>query len=85
MYNQWTIAVFLTMSGYSPAIFRGYTVQYVGAYVLVQQQRIMIMCQDLNEYDPFEPLYVLELDGSDWLYDEPMTDYDWEEWLENEE
>lgn len=30
MYNQWTIAVFLTMSGYSPAIFRGFTVQYVG-------------------------------------------------------
>jgi len=33
MYNRWTIAVFLTMSGYSPAIFRGFTVQYVGAYV----------------------------------------------------
>jgi hypothetical protein len=33
MYDQWTIAVFGTMSGYSPAIFRGYTVQYVGAYV----------------------------------------------------
>jgi len=39
------------------------------------------MCYDLNEYDPFEPLYVLEFDGSDWLYDEPMTDEDWEEWL----
>lgn len=29
-FDQWTIAVFMTMSGYSPAIFRGYTVQYVG-------------------------------------------------------
>jgi len=33
MFNPWTIAVFLTMSCYSPAIFRGYTVQYVGTYV----------------------------------------------------
>jgi len=43
------------------------------------------MCYDLNEYDPFEPLYVysgnpysedVELDS------EPMEDYNWEEWLE---
>jgi len=32
MYDQWTIAIFLTMSGYSPAIFRGYSVQYIGVY-----------------------------------------------------
>jgi len=38
---------------------------------------------DLNEYDPFEPLWLwddygfrLELDT------EPMTNLDWEEWLE---
>jgi len=30
MFDQWTIAVFRTMSGYSPAIFRGYVVTYVG-------------------------------------------------------
>jgi len=33
MFDQWTIAVFHTMSGYSPAIFRGYVVTYVGVYV----------------------------------------------------
>lgn len=43
------------------------------------------MCYDLNDYDPFHPIYVysenyydheLELDS------EPMEDYNWEEWLE---
>ncbi len=43
------------------------------------------MCYDLNEYDPFEPLYIwgygygyepeLELDS------EPMNEEDWEDWL----
>lgn len=44
------------------------------------------MYQDLNEYDPFETLYIFSNDAY-WeveLYDEPMTDYDWEEWLEFE-
>lgn len=27
---QWTIAVFMTMIGYCPVIFSGYTVKYVG-------------------------------------------------------
>jgi len=33
MFDQWTIAVFDVMCGYCPAIFRGYGVKYVGAYV----------------------------------------------------
>jgi hypothetical protein len=33
MFDQWIIAVFRTMSGYSPAIFKGYVVTYVGVYV----------------------------------------------------
>ena len=44
------------------------------------------MCYDLNEFDPFEPLWISP--GGDGSYDyvdtEPMTDYDWEEWLEVE-
>lgn len=43
------------------------------------------MCQDLAEYDPFEPLYILELDGSDWLADEPMEEYNWQEFLETDD
>lgn len=46
------------------------------------------MCYDLAEYDPFEPLMIA--DGEYGYYEsyidsEPMTDYDWEEWLENDE
>jgi hypothetical protein len=33
MFDQWTIAVFDVMCGYCPAIFRGYRVSYIGAYV----------------------------------------------------
>jgi hypothetical protein len=33
MFDNWTIAVFMTMGSYSPAIFRGYRVFYVGVYV----------------------------------------------------
>ncbi len=42
----------------------------------------MTMCQDLGEYDPFEPLILMEYDGETWIDSEPMNDYDWEEWLE---
>ena len=35
------------------------------------------MCYDLAEYDPFEPIIVMELDGSDYIDSEPMEDYDW--------
>ncbi|WP_230685841.1 hypothetical protein, partial [Streptococcus pneumoniae] len=46
----------------------------------------LLMCYDLNEYDPFRPIYIwggyyepeLELDS------EPMDEYNWEEWLDNE-
>ena len=31
-FDRWTIAVFMTMRGYWPAIFRKYTVRYVGAW-----------------------------------------------------
>ena len=41
------------------------------------------MCNDLNEYDPFEPFVFI--DGEDEYIDSyPMSDEDWEEWLENE-
>ena len=33
---------------------------------------------DLNEYDPFEPLWLAE----DELESEPMEPLNWEEWLE---
>lgn len=42
------------------------------------------MCYDLNEYDPFGPLIEMDLDGTKYVADEPMDDYDWEEWLDNE-
>lgn len=31
MFDDWTIAVFHTMSGYWPVVFKGYKVWYVGA------------------------------------------------------
>lgn len=40
------------------------------------------MCQDLNEYDPFEEVWIW--DNYEPLVNEPMNDYDWEEWLEVE-
>ena len=43
------------------------------------------MCYDLNDYDPFEPLYIMEYDGSLELDTEPLNDYDWEQWLETME
>jgi len=40
------------------------------------------MCQDLDEYSPFEPLYVWN-GGDDFeLMDEPMEEYNWQEFLE---
>jgi hypothetical protein len=45
----------------------------------------MIMCQDLNEYDPFETLVICGYyDECCYVDSEPMSDYDWEEWLEVE-
>ena len=41
------------------------------------------MCYDLNEYDPFHPIFILEYDGSEQIDSEPMEDYNWEEWLDN--
>jgi hypothetical protein len=43
------------------------------------------MCYDLAEYDPFEPRYKIELDGTEYIADEPMSEEDWEEWLANED
>ena len=40
------------------------------------------MCYDLNEYDPFEPLIEMDLDGTEYIADEPMEPWDWEEWLD---
>lgn len=39
------------------------------------------MCQDLSEYDPFEPLWLMNDYYREELYDEPMSDEDWEEFL----
>ena len=39
------------------------------------------MCYNLSEYDPFEPYWQDDYD----IASEPMEDYNWEEWLENEE
>lgn len=39
------------------------------------------MCQNLNEYDPFEVL-MFDFNDEEWLVIEPMVDYDWEKWLE---
>lgn len=44
---------------------------------------IVKMCYDLNEYDPFETLYIYS-DNGYWeleLDSEPMTEDDWEEYL----
>lgn len=40
------------------------------------------MCHDLNEYDPFEPTFLLRENGELEPYDEPMNEYDWKEFLE---
>lgn len=40
------------------------------------------MCYDLNEYDPFEPL-MFDVGQETYIYDEPMEEYNWEEWLDN--
>lgn len=40
------------------------------------------MCQDLAEYDPFEPLYVWDYCDGVELFDEPMEEYNWQEFLE---
>jgi hypothetical protein len=48
---------------------------------------VIKMCQDLDEYDPFEPLYIYSgnpYDEDVELFDEPMSEEDWEEWLNNE-
>ena len=42
------------------------------------------MCYDLNEYDPFKPLIEKDYDGTEYIADEPMDEYNWEEWLDNE-
>jgi len=44
------------------------------------------MCYDLNEYDPFEPFIMDYSEYEDWVYySEQMEDYNWEEWLENDD
>lgn len=47
------------------------------------------MCYDLSEYDPFEPIVTYSIGCYGDIYteidSEPMSDYDWEEWLEIEE
>lgn len=38
----------------------------------------------LDDFDPFHPRFEMDYDGSEQIVDEPMEDYDWEEWLSNE-
>ncbi len=40
------------------------------------------MCNDLTEYDPFEPVIIKDYDGSEYVDSEPMDVYDWDSWLE---
>ena len=40
-----------------------------------------MMCYDLNEYDPFEPIYVY-YGYETYIDSEPMEEYNWKEWLE---
>ena len=41
---------------------------------------------NLDEYDPFKPLWLLDDYGfREELVDEPMADEDWEAWLANDE
>lgn len=41
------------------------------------------MCQDLAEYDPFEPIIIDESEYEEWFtYSYPMEEYDWQEFLE---
>lgn len=43
------------------------------------------MCHDIDEYNPFEPLYILDYGYYDiYLEDSPMDDYAWQLWLEND-
>lgn len=42
------------------------------------------MCNDLNEYDPFEPLHIWYGGEDDYIDSYPMEDDDWEEWLAND-
>lgn len=42
------------------------------------------MEQEIIDFDPFEPVTVWADDWDHYIDGEPMTDDDWEEWLENE-
>jgi hypothetical protein len=37
---------------------------------------------DLNDYDPFHPRFEIDEAGDEQLVDEPMEEYNWEEWLD---
>ena len=43
------------------------------------------MEQDIIDFDPFEPIFIMTdiYSGLD-LDSEPMTDDDWQEWLDND-
>lgn len=42
------------------------------------------MKRENTEYDPFEPLMIWDGGYGSYVDSEPMSDYDWEEWLEVE-
>jgi hypothetical protein len=43
------------------------------------------MEQEITDFDPFEPVIILECDGSEYIDSEPMDVYDWMDWLEHSE
>lgn len=45
------------------------------------------MEQEIGEFDPFEPLLIADScygEYENYIDSEPMTDDDWQEWLDNE-
>jgi len=42
------------------------------------------MEQEIIDFDPFEPLWMWDWGFGDYIDSMPMTDDDWEEWLDNE-
>ena len=39
---------------------------------------------NLNDFDPFHPIFLIDEAGDEQLDSEPMDNYNWDEWLENE-
>lgn len=42
------------------------------------------MEQEIIDFDPFEPLLMFDDGDGEYIDSEPMTDDDWQEWLDND-